>query len=371
VLDAAGQWGTGPFILSSGYSSIANAQATIVSDPFAATWITTKEERTPYVVLDANHQYWNQNRGPRLEKVVFRNDLSKREALELCISTEGQVDIVTQVSPNDAPKVRESKNASLVHTYGNQVLSGIFNRYQRDVHFNDYKLRMALNLAIDRNILIQEGINGFADIVPALTPPWAPDFPEDLSPRRYNPSLSQKYFNEANWPNGRELRIATTEKYHKMASLLSFQIRETLGIDVVLIRIPSKEEAKSQRIVAEKKLVPNWDILLGNATALFYEDTPVYFHRAFFGHDGAIRTGPQLPEFDRLFKRMASEVDKEKRKELSKKIDRYVFKEALGLFLFVPKQIYAVNKHVHFRPYLTTLEFADTEVGEGHWSKKI
>jgi peptide/nickel transport system substrate-binding protein len=97
----------------------------------------------------------------------------------------------------------------------------------------------------------------------------------------------------------------------------------------------------------------------------------VYFHRAFFGHDGAIRTGPQLPEFDRLFKRMASEVDKEKRKELSKKIDRYVFKEALGLFLFVPKQIYAVNKHVHFRPYLTTLEFADTEVGEGHWSKKI
>jgi len=51
------------------------------------------------VVLQANIDHWNRERGPRLERVTFRNDLSPEEALTLVCDTEGEVDIVTEVSP--------------------------------------------------------------------------------------------------------------------------------------------------------------------------------------------------------------------------------------------------------------------------------
>ncbi|WP_404331672.1 ABC transporter substrate-binding protein [Mesobacillus maritimus] len=369
-MDAPGPWGTGPFILSKGYSSIQNDPAFINKKPLEATWLTVKEERTPFVVLDANRNYWNKKRGPRLSSVVFRNDLSPEEALHLCTTTEGQVDIVTQVDPKDARKVIGSKFAKIVTEKGNQVLAGVFNRFKQDVDFNDRNLRLAINLAVDREELIRRGFYGYADEVTALTPPWAADHPKDIVPRAYDPENARSIMKKANYPEGRPLKLAATSKNKSIAKLIAKQIKTTLQMDVDVINIPAGNEVNWMRILAEKKLVPSWDILLANASALFYEDTPVFFHRELFGESGALRAGPELPQFNKLFQRMATEVDKRKRVEIAKEIDRYVFKEALALFLCVPQSLYAVNKHVQFQPYRTTFELAETEVTKDHWSRR-
>jgi peptide/nickel transport system substrate-binding protein len=141
------------------------------TEPFASTWLTVDEERTPFVVLNANNHYWNPERGPRVSSVVFRNDISHEEALHLCTTTEGQVDIVTQVAPESARKVVESNCAKLVNVNGNRILAGSFNRYRRDVNFDDRRLRLAFDLAVDRAEIIQKSFYGYAHQVPALTPP--------------------------------------------------------------------------------------------------------------------------------------------------------------------------------------------------------
>jgi len=369
-LDAPGPWGTGPFTLSKGYSSIQNVPAFINKKPVEATWLTVKEERTPIVVLEANQNYWNKKRGPRLRNVVFRNDLTPKEALRLCTTTEGQVDIVTQVEPKDARRIIDSRFAKLVTEKGNQVLAGVFNRFKQDVDFNNRNLRLAINLAVDREELIQSGFYGYADEIAAMTPPWAADYPKDLAPRAYDPENARSILNKVNWPKGRKLKLAATSKHKTIANLIAKQIQTTLQIDVEVINIPEGSEINWMRILAEKKLVPSWDILLANATALFYEDTPAFFHREFFGQSGALRAGPELPQFNQLFQQMAAEVDKRKRVEFAKEIDRYVFKEALALFLCVPQALYAVNKHVQFQPYRTTFELAETEVTREHWSRR-
>ena len=97
--------------------------------PFASAGIIEREERAPRLVLEANRGHWNIERGPRLERAIFRNDLSPAEALELCISTEGEMDIVTEVSPADAARVIASEHAKLVVCDANRVLVGIINRY--------------------------------------------------------------------------------------------------------------------------------------------------------------------------------------------------------------------------------------------------
>ncbi len=66
---------------------------------------------------------------------------------------------------------------------------------------------------------------------------------------------------------------------------------------------------------------------------------------------------------------MATQLDGQKLVQVAEQIDRYVFEEALALFLCAPKALYAVNKHVSFGPYRTTFELAETEVDEQHWSR--
>ncbi|HEV2770328.1 MAG TPA: hypothetical protein VGV40_09120, partial [Solirubrobacteraceae bacterium] len=54
----------------------------------------------------------------------------------------------------------------------------------------------------------------------------------------------------------------------------------------------------------------------------------------------------------------------------SNRIDRFVRREALALFLYAPQSLYAVNRHVDFTPYRTSVELAECEVGEAHWSRR-
>jgi peptide/nickel transport system substrate-binding protein len=48
--------------------------------------------------------------------------------------------------------------------------------------------------------------------------------------------------------------------------------------------------------------------------------------------------------------------------------DRFVYNNALALFLYSPKQIYAVNREVSFYPCRTSVELAECKVSDRHWS---
>ena len=67
---------------------------------------------------------------------------------------------------------------------------------------------------------------------------------------------------------------------------------------------------------------------------------------------------------------MSAQIDGQKLVKVAEEIDRYVYDEALALFLCAPQALYAVNKHVDFGPYRTTFELAETEVDEEHWSRR-
>ena len=63
MVNGAGPWGTGPYKLVEGFSS--------------------PEKRADRVVLEANRNYWDSTRLPRLQRIVFDNTLSQKQAVEL------------------------------------------------------------------------------------------------------------------------------------------------------------------------------------------------------------------------------------------------------------------------------------------------
>jgi len=370
VIDAPGPWGTGPFTLTEGYSSISTRCAIMRPDPFACTWLIESEDRSERLVLEANRSHWNIERGPRLERVVFRNNLSPAEALDLCISTNGEVDIVTEVSPADAGRVLASEYANLVRCDANRVLVGIINRYPSDAPLQDQRARKALNLAVDRQKVITQGLGGYANPLCALTPSWCSGFPARAEPYQHDPEQARRLMGEVGWPEGRKLRIATPQAFEGIAQLVASDVKAALGIGVDVIVVPQEKLLAGARALVEKKLPLPWDILIFGWFDLSSEAPPAFVHREFFGSDGAFRAGPELAEFDKLYTEMANQIDGEKLVKVAERIDSYVFDEALALFLCAPQALYAVNKHVSFGPYRTTFELAETQVDEQHWSRR-
>ncbi len=340
------------------------------SKPFTCAWLIEGEDRTDRVVLEANRNHWNSDRGPRLERVVFRNDLSPTEALDRCNSGDGEVDIVTEVSPADADRVKVSKYANLVAFDANRVLVGIINRYPSDVPLGDKRMRQALNLAVDRQKVIRQGLGGYAKPLCALTPAWCSGFPPGAQPYPHDPGRARKLMTEAGWPDGRNLRLAAPAPFEGIAGLVASDIRAAMGIGVDVIVVPADRLLAGARALVEKKLAPTWDVLLHGWFDLSSEAPPAAIHREFFGSDGAFRAGPELPEFDRAYSEMAVQLDGQKLVKIAERIDSYVLEEALALFLCAPQALYAVNKHVRFSPYRTTFELAETQVDEQHWSRR-
>ncbi len=85
---------------------------------------------------------------------------------------------------------------------------------------------------------------------------------------------------------------------------------------------------------------------------------------------GAFRAGPPIDAFEDLFGRSVVETDGDKLTALAKEIDQLVYDEALSVFLCCPMALVAVNKHVKFTGHAATLELAETEVDEDHWSRR-
>ncbi|MHA6796340.1 hypothetical protein ACVGVM_22925 [Pseudonocardia bannensis] len=54
MIDEPGPWGTGPFTLVQGASSIVTRNAIMSPDPYTCAWLIESEDRSPEVVLEAN-----------------------------------------------------------------------------------------------------------------------------------------------------------------------------------------------------------------------------------------------------------------------------------------------------------------------------
>ena len=335
-----------------------------------ATSLITGEDRAPRVVLEANADH-NTPRTARLERVVFRNDLSPEQALDAVCDREGEVDIVTEVSPADAARVEASEHARLITIDANRLLVGIFNTWpSNDAPLGDVRLREALNWAVDRHRLAAEGLGGYATPLAALTPGWCSGCFPGAEPRRRDPGRASELADAAGWPSGRALRIAAPAAYEGAARMIAADVEDALGIATDVIAVPEEALIPGARALVEKKLPLPWDVLLHAWFDLSSDMPPAVVHREFFGADGAFRAGPEDAEFDRMFGTLARTTDPDEGRRLAEEIDRYCFEQSKALFLCAPQALYAVNRHVDFKAYRATFELADTEVGAEHWSRR-
>ena len=156
------------------------------------------------VVIEANANYWDG--APDLQAVVFRpiTDANTRTAEMLA----GGIDLMVEVPPVALSEFQG--DAYTVHEQaGPHVWFLILNA--KEGPFADVRVRQAANYAVNKEALVNEVLEGTAEVAAGPTPPafaWA--YNPDLEPYPYDPDKARELIADAG-AEGAELTFFVTE----------------------------------------------------------------------------------------------------------------------------------------------------------------
>jgi len=320
------------------------------------------------VVLEANLAYWDPSRFPRLQRIIFDNTVSQKEAVERVKTAEGRVDLVTDLSPLETLRVAQSPYAQVVKNRASlSTVFGVFNMRKVGSPWRDVRLRQAVNYAINRDDLIRYATKGNGVIIPALVSVPGFGYDPDLAPYPFEPTKARHLLREAGAAEGLTLSLIASEELQVQATVVS-KMLEQVGF-MVELQILDGAAFNRKTFLGHLGQPPEhqpWDIAL-----MAYRDAtnfPVF--QVYYGYalDGPGNWGIADGTLHQLLDAVLRTVDQEQQQALIRQMERHTHDQAYFLFLYSPIQLYAVNKAVAFVPYATMLNFAETSVTEQHWS---
>jgi peptide/nickel transport system substrate-binding protein len=156
------------------------------------------------VVIEKNADYWDG--APSLDAVVFRpiTDANTRTAEMLA----GGIDLMVEVPPNALSEF-QGDTFRIYEQAGPHLWFLILNA--KEGPFADRRVRQAANYAINKTGIVQNVLEGTAEVAAGPTPPafaWA--YNEDLEPYPYDPDKARELIAEAG-VEGAELTFFVTE----------------------------------------------------------------------------------------------------------------------------------------------------------------
>jgi peptide/nickel transport system substrate-binding protein len=329
---------------------------------------STPDKRSDRVVLEANLAYWDPTRFPRLQRIIFDNTLSQKEAVEQVKTGEGRVDLATDLSPLETLRVAESPFAQVVKNRGAlTTVFGFFNRRKAGSLWHDVRLRQAVNYAINREDLIRYATKGNGVIIPALVPVQGFGYDPALAPYPFNSETARRLLREAGSTEGLALSLIASEELQVQATVVS-KMLEQAGFTVALQILDGAAFNRKTFLSSldQPSAYQPWDIALMAHTDFL--NFPVLGIYRGFALDGPWNWGIADGKLHQLHDAVLQTIDREQQQVLIRQMERHTHDQAYFLFLYNPIQLYAVNKAVAFVPYVTMLNLAETGVTEQHWS---
>ncbi|MCF1504702.1 ABC transporter substrate-binding protein [Afifella sp. H1R] len=144
------------------------------------------------VVLSRNDDYWDG--APSLEAVVFRpiTDANTRIAEML----SGGIDVMVEVPPDNLATFADDPTFKVYEQAGPHLWYVILNT--KDGPFADKRVRQAVNYAINKRSLVDNVLQGTAEVAAGPVPPafaWAHN--DDVKPYPYDPEKAKALLKEA------------------------------------------------------------------------------------------------------------------------------------------------------------------------------
>jgi peptide/nickel transport system substrate-binding protein len=201
--------------------------------------------------------------------------------------------------------------------------------------WHDQRVRMAANLAIDRNALNEAEMLGLGRPRGSFVPPTF-EYALQLNPPPYDPKRAKQLLAEAGYPNGFDAGDLTPlPPYSSLGEAVGGYL-QAIGIRS---RVRAMERATFLSTWREKKLT---GLLIGATGAAGNAAARI---EPFFTKGGIYAYGT-LPEIDDLFQRQAKEMDRKQREAQLHQIQKIIADRALVAVLFQQGFIWGVGPRV-------------------------
>ena len=319
--------------------------------------------------MEANPDYWDRSRPPRVKRIVFDNTLSQIEALELLKRGEGRVDVVFGLSPLETARVSQSSGATVVKQRQSAItVFGQFNLKRPGSPWTDVRLRRAANLAINRPDLIRYGTNGNGVVIPGVIPPAAVAYDPDLAPYAFDPGRARQLVQDAGHADGLAISLIAPPALGVQATVVG-KMLEAAGfrVDRQVLTDDAYNRKVNRMFLDRPAEQQTWDIALAAwGTVPQFPIFGVYEHWAV----GGMTVWGLEPMVRPRYEALVRSVDPKRQKSLLRQLERWAWEEALFLFLYSPIELWAVGRSVTYAPHTDQgfLNLHEIRIADGHWS---
>ena len=268
-----------------------------------------------------------------LKHLIFKTALGKTESVAML--KKGESDIIAHVPP-EAVRILQT-------TPGIKVLTcGATRSYFAEINsikppFNDRRIRLAMNYAVDMQAVVDHILTGHGKALPTIILPNAFAYNGSLRQYPYNPTLAKKLLNDSGFPEGRSIMINCIERYRQFANIIAVFLAK-VGVRSVVEVVDKNTERASMKN-------PNWDILVtswGNSTL-----DPVGILVPKFKSGGrANYSNYSNGEVDKLLSQADASLDPRVRENCYKKVQEIIHAEAPMIFGYAAEEFYGVRERV-------------------------
>jgi peptide/nickel transport system substrate-binding protein len=329
------------------------------------------------VILGKNKKYWRHdefgNKLPYLDALKYT--FVKEKKSEILEFKKGNLDMVYRIPSEEMDEfkidVSADKDDYMIDNFRVQITPSLSIQYYSFQHmseiFKDINIRKAFNLAIDKNRIVEYGLNGMG--LPAnhgIVPPSISNYPiEMIKGYEYSPKLAREYLAKAGYPDGKGFPRLTLQMNSGgsenivVAEIVQKMLADNLNVYIDL----SVTNSRSQHYDSVESGKQNfWK----DAWLADYSD-PENFLCLFYG--------PYVPEdptessfinstryqssiFDDLYDSANIEQDESKRMQLFCKADQKMIDDAAVIPLYYEKSVRLLKPYVKNFP-LNPMEYRD------------
>ncbi|MCB0153289.1 MAG: ABC transporter substrate-binding protein [Anaerolineae bacterium] len=302
------------------------------ADPWGTEWAAKNyagsgefyvESWTPgsEMVLRANPDYWA---GPAcFDKVVLK--VIPDSAQRALLLSQGAVDIATNLSVDETESLRGTDGVRVLSIPSrNQVMMGLNNEI---APFDNVQVRQALSYAVPYEQIVNDVFQGQGAVAQSSFPSLAQFATPDFWPYSYDPEQAQALLAEAGYPDGFEFTLAIPAGDAEMegvAVVLQNAFRE-IGVDMTI----DKQAGGPFFQGLAERTHQSW-----MRAALNYVDDPFYHLFLWYKTDTVINWfNYSNARIDEITDILATELDPDRRAELSREVQEIINNEAPALYV--------------------------------------
>jgi len=266
------------------------------------------------LVLEAFDGYWR--KPPAVKRLVLR--VIPDPATRAVALKRGEVDIGFSMTSELADEIRKTPGFALKPTYPSVHWLSFPDQWEQKSPWQDRRVRLAANLAIDRQAINEARTSGLSRLTNSIVPStaaffWAPP------PPVFDPTRAKQLLAEAGFPSG----FDAGDYYCDMASLDAAEAMigylQAVGMRAKLRPL---ERAAFNKSIADKKLKNLVQVLAGTSGNAATRLEAYAITGGTFAYGG-------YPDIDGLYREQATQLDRPKREATLRRLQQLVHERAM------------------------------------------